>query len=998
MKILKGLLVPFVLVVLASGLSAQSFLVRTYEENDGLINSAVDDIAQDTSGRMWFSTRSGISVYDGATWSSFTTGNGLATQAVNRIRADARGSMWALGSNPSWVLLRFDGKTWTSFPFPQTAAPPYACTALAVRSEARGIRVAVGTAQSGVFLFDGIRWTIVSKARGLSGDTVRDIVVYQDGFLVATSEGLSWIGENSVENRWEKGDPLLRRDIRGVAVETTPDGDVIWVVGSTWLGTVQGGRFEVVSPEIPLRFFPSFETAAMLPDLKDGIFYGNPTGVYYFDRASASSSPMGVRQGLAAEGATALFLDRESNIWVGSPRGVSRISSRRFHNYRRAQGFLEDEVTAIQSFGDGAVAFAHNHGLTIWEGKELRTVALDRKRNTPAGEIRILDLAADDAGGLWIAAASLGLGRLGRDGRLRWYDFPSGPAEPVNSVVFDQNRRLWIARSASLYQIQNGRPVEVFPGMFKDDYIRKIFASRGGLIFVATVKRGLFRWDGKDWTHFSDETDPGASNVYSVYLDSNGRTLVGTFAGLRQTAGNRLDPFLENGFEIRRPVYLILEDKAGRLWFGTDNGVVRWDGKTRRDFSKAEGLSGREINRSAGMIDPRGRVWIGTNTGASCYRENFDLGADDVPPPVVSITGLDINGEAADFSKKIVLGFRENNLVFHFIGTSFIDESALRFESFLDGFDQAWSPEYAAAERQIRYTNLPSGTYVFNLRAKNALGTRSDPISSPVIRIQNPFWLRWWFLLASLLLGGGLILGVGLAVTQRRQAERLEALVLARTAQLQASLREKEILVKEVHHRVKNNLQIISSLLFLQSRRITDPGLLAVFQGTISRVRAMALVHESLYRSDQLTSINMEDYLRKLVHHLLEIYDVRKDPVAADIRSAGISLPLETAITYGLIVNELVSNALKHAFPADRKGVIKIVLARSAPDAEGEAVLKKGIVLTVSDNGVGIPEEMKTGSADSLGLRLVQNLVSQAEGTIDVRREDGTVVRIVFPE
>jgi Signal transduction histidine kinase len=243
-----------------------------------------------------------------------------------------------------------------------------------------------------------------------------------------------------------------------------------------------------------------------------------------------------------------------------------------------------------------------------------------------------------------------------------------------------------------------------------------------------------------------------------------------------------------------------------------------------------------------------------------------------------------------------------------------------------------------------------------------------------------------------------LILTIGLAVTQHRQAERLEALVLDRTAQIQASLREKEVLLKEVHHRVKNNLQIISSLLFLQSRRISDPGLMSVFKGTISRVRAMALVHESLYRSDQLTLIDMDEYFRKLVYHLLEIYDVRKAPVAADIRAERISLPLETAITYGLIVNELVSNALKHAFPSERKGVVKITLSRVGLDAEEDSSREKGIELTVVDNGVGIPEAVKNGSPDSLGLRLVQNLASQLDGKIDVRNEGGTVVRIFFPE
>jgi len=997
MKLCKGLRVVLALVFLAPGSAAQSFFTRTYEENDGLVNSTVYDLAQDASGRMWFATSGGISVYDGAAWTSHTSGTGLPAQDVRCIRVDAEGRIWAVGSNPAWILMCFDGRSWASFPFPPSAAVSY-CTALAVRPEGREVRVAVGTSGSGIFVFDGIRWRTITKTGGLAGSEVRNIIPYQGGFLVATEKGLSWAGENSIENRWAGVDPLLAGDIRGAAVEAASGGDVIWLLGSRWLGIFQDGRLRILRRENPLLFSSNFPAAKVLPDGKGGLFFGNPVSIFYYDPSSASAYPLGVRNGLIAEGAAALFLDRESNVWIGGFRGVSRISSRRFHNYRSAQGLLEDEVTAIQAFGDGVVAFGHNFGLTIWDGRELRKIALKAKPDAPPGQIRVLDLAGDDRGGLWLAAASLGLGSLEGNDRIRWRDVPGNPTHPVTSVVFDENRRLWIAQSDALFQLRKGRPVEVFPGMFKGCYIRKIVAARGGLLFVATTKHGLFRWDGSSWTRSSGDEASGVSNVFSVYLDSNGRTLVGTLAGLRLLAGDRLDLFSENGFEIRRPVYLILEDRAGRLWFGTDNGVVRWDGRTRRDFTKAEGLAGREVNRSAGMIDSLGRIWIGTNTGASCYRENFDLGPDDVPPPTVSITGLDVNGTPADLSAEIVLGYRENNLMFHFQGTSFINEGALRFESYLAGFDKTWGAEYAAADRRIRYTNLPAGSYVFHLRAKNALGTRSEAVSSPVIRIRNPFWLQWWFLLASFLLAGGLILTIGLAVTQHRQAERLEALVLDRTAQIQASLREKEVLLKEVHHRVKNNLQIISSLLFLQSRRISDPGLMSVFKGTISRVRAMALVHESLYRSDQLTLIDMDEYFRKLVYHLLEIYDVRKAPVAADIRAERISLPLETAITYGLIVNELVSNALKHAFPSERKGVVKITLSRVGLDAEEDSSREKGIELTVVDNGVGIPEAVKNGSPDSLGLRLVQNLASQLDGKIDVRNEGGTVVRIFFPE
>jgi len=998
MKISREILIPFVLFALAAALSAQSFLVRTYEENDGLLSTAVNDLAQDSSGRMWFSTRGGLNIYDGAFWNSYTTANGLTALSTYQIRNDGRGSMWVIGQNPAWTLLRFDGTAWTSFDLPKIKDQSYGCTSLAVRADADRVFVAVGTAGAGVFVFDGSGWSVFSSARGLPGDMVRGLDVLNDGFLAATNKGLAWIGINGVESRWEKSDPLLRGDVRGISVEPTPEGDKIWVLGDSGLGVVQGGRFELILRDSRAAFNKVYSTVALLPDGQGGLFYGNSLGIYYYDRASQSSNPLGVRSGLIAEGATSLFLDREKNIWIAGLRGVSRIPSRRFFNYRKADGLLDDEVSAIHAFGDKGAAFGHNNGISIMKGREFQHIVFLRKSNISTRDVRVLDMAPDDKGGLWVAAGALGLGYLDRDGRFRWVAFPLNPSESVTSVASAPGGRVWVARSDVLFQFINGRPVDAPPSGFRDSYIRKLATGPDGSLFVATGSHGIFCWDGKTWTNFTNTSESGAASVYAIHVDSLGRTLVGTLAGLFRVSGAELARFSEKGFEIRRPVFLILEDKPGRLWFGTDNGVIRWDGRTRRDYSKAEGLAGREVNRAAGMIDDAGRVWVGTNDGVSSYHEQFDLGPENAPPPLISITGLDVNGKSAGFSKELTLGYEQNNLVFHFLGTSFIDETRLRFESRLDGFDQTWSPEYAAVDRQIRYTNLAPGTYVFHLRAKNALGTMSESISSPVIRIRNAFWLQWWFIASVILLGGGLIISLGLAITQHRQAERLEALVLDRTAQIQTSLREKEILLKEIHHRVKNNLQIISSLLFLQSRRITDPGVLALFQGSIGRIRTMALVHESLYRSDVLTSIVMEDYLQKLVDLLLESYG-RNKPVTVNVRTTGISLPLETAVIYGLIVNELVSNALKHAFPDNRKGRISVTLARPSPDDISPAGgRKKGIILAVGDDGVGIPEEKKGGATDSLGLRLVQNLAAQLEGTIEVRNVGGTEIRITFPE
>jgi two-component sensor histidine kinase/ligand-binding sensor domain-containing protein len=982
------------LLVISTGLPGQSFFIRTYDEQDGLISSTVNGVAQDSLGRMWFATRSGISVYDGAGWTSYNRETGLPAQAIDRIRADARGGIWAVGNNPRLQLLHFEQNKWESHPFPAGTDIPFRITCLAVSGAAGSLRVAVGTAASGVLLFDGSRWTTLTPDLGLAGRRINGLAAYGGGFLAATSGGLSFIGRDGIENRWTSIDPLLRGEIRGLAVEKTVRGEKVWLAGSGWLGTLEGTDFRVILRSADLLFSPAFPRAELLPDLQGGLYFGNLAGVFFCGRSAERVYALGLKEGLVAEGATALFLDRERNLWVGGLRGVSRLSSRRFFNYRRDQGLLEDEVTAIQSLGETGIAFGHNAGLTILLGTRFIPIPFAPKAGLSLSESRVLDLALDKDGVLWVAASNLGLGRWTPAEGLEWIDFGPGPFPAVTSVVVDGKKRIIASAGNAIYQILGRRPVPAVRNACGGAFIRKLFVGPDDTLYAATASRGVFRGDRdlKAWVAYQGSFESDDSNVYSVCFDSPGRVLVGTFAGLFEIAGSRLVRFSEQGFEIHRPVFLILKDPSGRLWFGTDNGVVLWDGKAARFFSKSDGLAGREVNRSAGIVDRAGQVWIGTNSGASSYRKEFDLGPDVVPPPLVSLTGLDVDGRPVDISREIGLPYRQNNLVFHFLGTSFLDESAIRFQSRLDGFDRDWSGEYAAVDRQIRYTNLRPGRYVFNLRVRNALGTWSKTAVSPVIRIGNPFWLQWWFIALSILIGTGTTLSLGLALTQHRQRERLEALVRARTAQIRAALNEKEILLKEVHHRVKNNLQIISSLLFLQSRKIKDPTALGLFQASISRIRAMALVHESLYRSDRLTAIAMEDYFRQLVDNLSDTYALRKETVTIEVRAPGISLPLETAITYGLIVNELISNAFKHAFPGNRSGIIRVLLAEAAEHPDG-----RRIVLTVQDDGVGIPPDKEGGTADSLGLRLVQNLASQLDGTIEVRRDGGTVFRITFP-
>jgi ammonium transporter len=210
------------------------------------------------------------------------------------------------------------------------------------------------------------------------------------------------------------------------------------------------------------------------------------------------------------------------------------------------------------------------------------------------------------------------------------------------------------------------------------------------------------------------------------------------------------------------------------------------------------------------------------------------------------------------------------------------------------------------------------------------------------------------------------------------------------SAKTENSLKEKEMLLREIHHRVKNNLQVISSLLSLQSRYHKDEHAIEMAKESQNRIKAMALIHEKLYRSKDFANVEFNDYIKNLVNDLLASYKVSASRIALKLDIENISLGIDTAIPTGLIVNELVSNSLKYAFPEGKDGEIRISL-RSLNDGDKE--------LIVSDNGVGLPESLDIKKAESLGLRMITNLTERSlHGKININKSNGTEFQIIFKE
>jgi PAS domain S-box-containing protein len=278
--------------------------------------------------------------------------------------------------------------------------------------------------------------------------------------------------------------------------------------------------------------------------------------------------------------------------------------------------------------------------------------------------------------------------------------------------------------------------------------------------------------------------------------------------------------------------------------------------------------------------------------------------------------------------------------------------------------DEIWPGEVSEKIRRDDEAVLAAGAPLAIIEEVPTRGERRTyrTIKFPIPRPEGPSWLG----------------GMSVDITELKQSE----------AALRSSLEEKESLLKEVHHRVKNNLQVISSLFNLQARKVQNPEVLGFLRDTQNRIRSMALLHETLYRSGNLARVELLQYVKNVCTHVASTYASGAGKIRLLHEITDVTVDLDRAIPAGLIISELVSNAFKHAFPSRSNGEILVELQR-APEHQ--------LVLRVSDNGIGLPAGTDPQSTESLGLLLVRSLTRQLDGRMSVSRGQGTVFEIIFP-
>ncbi len=487
-----------------------------------------------------------------------------------------------------------------------------------------------------------------------------------------------------------------------------------------------------------------------------------------------------------------------------------------------------------------------------------------------------------------------------------------------------------------------------------------IFEDEQGTIWLTTSGDGLCKWNRKlnNFTHFSIKEGMPSSVLYR--MESDGKN---------------------------------------HLWISTENGLVCFNmqNETMNSFFVSDGLSDNEFNRMSSYKASDGRLFFGGMNGVNAFYPNEiinDASNAKAALRIVSFQQFSANADKlVDLTaellqhQKIVLnpGDQFFNIEFRLLD---YENKTNQYAYKIEAQDKDWN---YTTESSIRISGLPYGKYTLHIKGQNVNGQWSSSELLIPIEVLAPLYRKIWFQLLLLAIAASIVFLAFKLRTKKLQMDkhRLEETVTTRTNELQKSLGERELLLKEIHHRVKNNLQIISGLLDLQKEEIEAEESKAVFNEGQSRVKSIALIHQNLYQNDNLANIKFSSFVKELTVQVGEVFEQLNAKLEIDIDMPDLILDIDTAVPLGLIINELLTNAFKYATSKNKTGLVTISLK---DQGDGNYLLR------FADDGPGIQQGIDFEEASTLGLRLIKGLASQLYGQAAYRYDNGSVFTIAFKD
>lgn len=454
----------------------QHYQTTTYTESDGLGNSMVFDIVQDSSGVLWIGRRLGISSYDGTTFSNYTVADGLRSASYSILILDEKQVLWAIPESGAPFFSRLEGTKWQTVlstgQLPADFLATY--TSADVYYEKGGPVLLIGTMENQFLEYKEKQWHIYSTADGFPGNTVNSIRWFEGSVYIASDKGLSVFRNGKVTPFQVAGTQHLSGNILAMEVE----GKRLWLLGENWLGYLSEGNFTLVTSRFRLPVNGLGRHCFLHAGRNERIYFGNSFKVFLFDQESKSIEKLDRNNGMITEGGSSVLVDREMNVWIAGYRGMTKIPSERFSTLSQKDGLFSNEVASAIEVSPGKYVFGHDGSLTFYNGKTMTSFILDRARVEGNYETRVIDMQKDLPGNLWICASSLGLAKMDKNRHLTWYHENEGLPGSAYTVAVTQSGDLYAGTTKGLFQLNRGRFKPLDLGMNNNRAIRKIFLAQ----------------------------------------------------------------------------------------------------------------------------------------------------------------------------------------------------------------------------------------------------------------------------------------------------------------------------------------------------------------------------------------------------------------------------------------------------------------------------------------------------------------------------------------
>jgi ligand-binding sensor domain-containing protein/two-component sensor histidine kinase len=934
---------------------AQIKIHKTLNVEDGLVQSQVNAIYEDRNGFVWFGTFGGVSRWDGREFRNFQTQDGLAALDVRVFHETADGAILIGTADNGISIWRNDRLTTFNN---SNGLPGNSVRAFDLAADG-SLRVAT---RSGIMVFADESLDTTGAVILLPGKSVSGLEKSAKGGYYAGTfgDGVFWC-RNDVAEPIDPSDQLPHRIIR--ALHEARDGTLYISVYKNGLWLMEDGRFRPFPHNDKLA---GHDVKAIVP-ARDGSMYlstlGGGIAVYGSD---GSLDFVTEANGLANDVSWWVHEGTSGMVYLGTWNGVSLYRPGRFVTWNAAAGLPEDITGATSETPDGKLYVGTmGGGLAEIDGGVRRVFTIDDGLN----HNRVWSLCTARDGTLYIGTHA-GVNTL-KNGRLETiYRETSDPSGRVYDIHEARDGAMYFATYGGVLRYGDGvvAPLYEEPDNRRSS-VYSVCEGRDGEMYFGTGGGVVVYRDG------SVEIPPASSRItevriWSVHQGADGTMYIGTNgAGLY---------IMKDGFTFDGPVqaldvssglsdntvYGILDDGKGRLYLSTNRGInivdVAGDDLSVRRLGYGDGLASDECNQGPSFLDSRGRIWFNTHRGVSCYDPAYDQ--PDTRPPRVHITRVRLYEDDLPlglFDGSGRFSHRDNYFKFNFVGTHPPAPDAVVYRYRLSRIDRDW---VEAQQNLVQYTALPHGDYTFEVKARNGWGYWSEP-ATLAFTITPPFWKTWWFIVLSVLAGGGLVF----------------LFVLNRVRHLLAIERIRTRIAADLHDDIGATLTEISITSDVIAHKLPVD-----MRDTVSKelgqigASSRQLINNM---SDIVWLVNpRRDSLHDLIARLGDTYNetLRHAGIALKIQNLNslknVRLGMERRQHIFLILKEAINNAIKYSACSQIdlsvqpvSGSIRIVLADDGRGFDTEAVTSGNGLANMRDRALRSKAVLEIDSAPGRG-------------------------------